>query len=225
MVFAKVSDRKTLTRFPDKAELAEDLELPNVHTIHLRLSQKGHRTIARWKIPWIPVIFTFATAFGAVTAGVLYGYSIDRLGSTGAAVLLGIVWLLFLPLVLWVAFRASRRAMTRRTHLVLDLDTRQLTVACLDRDDEVIGFDQVMALVQIRRMIESGHGGGRWDRVDEFSIVSEVNDGSHLQLPLYSIQDSGKREEQLRRWTNELPRVLGCERVRITLDRKGQLQD
>jgi len=225
MVFAKVPDRKTLTRFPDKSELAANLELPNVHTVHLRLSQEHHRTIARWKIPWVPVIFAFTTAFGTVTAGVLYGYSVDRLGSTGAVVLLGIVWLLFLPLVLWVAFRAARRAMTRRTHLVVDLDTRQLTVACLDRDDEVLAFDQVVALVQVRRMIETGHGGRRWDRVDEFSIVSKEKNGSHLQLPLYSIQDSGQRQEQLRRWTNELPRVLGCERVRVTLDREGQLQD
>jgi hypothetical protein len=199
--------------------------LPSVHTVLLRLTQEGHRTIARWKIPWAAVIFTVLIAFGSVTAGILYGYSVDRIGKTETGLMLGFVWLLLVPIGGVIAFRVFRRAMTRRKHLVLDVAAREFTVACLDHDDEVIPFDQAEALVHVSRMIETGHGGRLWQRVDEFSVVFTGSDGACVQLPLYAIQDSGKRQETLRRWTNELPRVLGCQRVRVAFNRKGQLQE
>jgi len=225
MVFGKIPDRRTLHNFPDKRELAEPLAVPDVHTVLLRLTMDGNKSIARWKIPWFAVVFTALMATGSVTIGVLYGHSVDRISTTMTYLLLGAMWLLIIPFVGYVAFyRSFRRALKKPEHLVLDLDAHSFTVACVDADDEVIPFDRAMALVQVSRWIESGHGGRVMARVDDFSIVFETAAGSHEQLPLYSIQDSGKREEQLRRWTNALPRALGCDRIRVAFDRKGKLQ-
>ena len=43
-------------------------------------------------------------------------------------------------------------------------------------------------------------------------------------MPLYAIQDEGKREEELRRWTHQLPEILGCERIGASLDRQGEVR-
>lgn len=227
MVFGRVPDRRTLHEFPDKRELAGPLAVPNVHTVLLRFRMDGNTCIARWKIPWFWVAFTAVTSMGSVTGGLIYGHSIDRIGTTMTYVLLGVIWLLMVPIVVYIFYRSFRRALQKPEHLVLDPDARQFTVACVDAIDEVIPFDRAMALVQVSRWIESGNGsqnGRIMVRVDDFSIVFEAADGSTQQLPLYSIQDSGKREVELRRWTDALPRALGCDRVRVAFDRKGELQ-
>lgn len=224
MPFSAEPDRKQLSRFPDKAELGQPLRVPDVHTVHLRFSQEGGRTVASWRIPWVAVTFTFVVAFGSVTAGLLYGRAIGRLEDPLGFVLLGVIWGLMAPLVVAIFYRAFHRALTRKRHLVLDPERREFVVSCVGDEDATIAFDDVLALVHVSRMVETGHGRGLWKRHDEFSIAFRTNAGEHVQLPLYGIRDVSKREEPLRRWTNELPRLLGCERIRVAFDRKGQLQ-
>jgi len=225
MPFGKTPPRRTLRGFPDKQELAGPLDVPDVHTVHLRLTLDGAKTTARWRIPWFAVVFTVLIATGSVTGGIYYGYTVDRISGTVAGILLGLIWLVMVPAGGWIGYRAFRRALRKPQHLVLDPEQQVFTVACLDEADEAIPFAQAKALVQVSRWVATGHSGRQMARVDEFSFVFEASDGSHQQLPLYSIQDSGKRMEQLRRWTDALPRVIGCERVRVAFDRKGQLQD
>ena len=226
MLFSSDPSIRSYDHVPDKRALAEPLDHPGVHMARLRFEETSDVVTARWVVPWGWLLFSFGIGMGGVTAGIVVGYSMDRIDRTSMLLMLGLQWLLIVPTLVWILRRVLRPALRQPVHIVLDKNERVARVAGAEGNYEECTFDQVQAFVNVSRMIQIGSGadsGRRWVRRSEFSLLL-ARDGTYTQIPLYAIQDQGQREEELRRWTHEIPRLLGCDRIGVALNKEGELR-
>lgn len=213
---------------PDEQALALPLEQPDVAAARLQFREHGQRLVARWVIPWGWVVFAFVTATGSISAGALLGNRFGKLGDGACTAILALLWGLFVPLLLLLLRRLLRRALRHPEHLVLDRAQRRVHLSALDGATHSIAFEQVRAMVAVSRAVKvvlhSGNPASHWTRRHEFSLLYEEPGGALVQAAMFAIQDEGGRLSELRRRTNEIPRILGCERIYVALDRSGKLR-
>ena len=176
-------------------------------------------------MPWVPLVTTFVVAFGSITAGLVWGLAVDRIDTTTFWVFLAVVWLTLLPFACWIFYRLCRHALVQPRLLEGDTSTTTLRIGCVDGERVETTFADVKAMLQVSRMVQEGQGSGRWSRKDAFSLLVGPESGPWTQIGLCSLHDTGKRAVELRTFFNELPRALGCKRVRIAFDRNNRLQE
>ena len=213
---------------PSKEQLAAPLAHPSVAAARLQFAEVGERLVGRWVIPWGWVVFTFVLTTGSITAGALTANQFGKLGDGETKVILWLVWGLFAPLLLLGFFWILRRAQRNPEHVVIDRAQQFLQVATKRGELRSIAFEQVRAFVAVSRAVKIATGSSgpasRWTRRLELSLLHAEPGGLLVQTSLYAIQDEGKRLVELRQHSDQIPRILNCERLYVTLDRAGNVR-